>query len=61
MATNPRQRRVRNIHSRAGYHRRRQRHHLVRGADYGHHVLWIFCLFVHAEQARCKSRKVETQ
>jgi len=61
VAADPGQRRVRYVHSRAGRHRRGQRDRVVRGADHGHHVLWILCLLVHAIQARRSSRKVETQ
>jgi len=61
VAADPGQRRVRNVHSRSGSHRRGQRDHVVRGSDHGHHVLWILFFLVHAIQARPSSRKVETK
>jgi len=60
VAADPGQRRVRNVHSSSGRHRRGQRDHVVRGSDHGQHVLRILCFPVHAIQARRSSRKVET-
>lgn len=52
MAAVPGQRRLRDVHSRPGRHRRGQRGCMVRGARHGRHVRRLLLFPVHAGQAR---------